>query len=598
MAYDGYLCLDGTEILNGPRTRAYMAELAPALQMPKDWWCQSCDDTLYLSLNDKPYASPLADTAPWVDNDNPDTWSFAGLFPLEITGLSDDTRTATVTELAGAGGFVSGQRKATREIRVSALAMGADEAAVEAGLSWLRQALDGDCEPGCGANSVLQFLSACPPVDNLGPFVTSPIDLSELVADPVTAWNLLTATFTPNDSTGSLRTPIVQGPDLPCDPITWTWQVLAPEGTVLTLSAYGENGLVRTDDFTSDGNTMSIQIDDFNQPNQYSYATLTITGGVTINSYGMTVATMSDESGSPVSGSFEPGVTPPGDTIQASWETGEYRTVQIVGLTWSHRVPGDPGECALPYIRHLHGVSCVEGPTVLETYRLTAGAMRRIEFLLVATIPHLMGDWMPVGTWLYGEGFEAAMEGSYLDTTGSPPLCDIEHEPVVVVDPDCDPTPPPPRPAIPDIACAPEPDYRNSYSIFIPETAVPGWQGVLPNLRLRSGAQAVRQVRVRMMERPLPTQHPTDLDPCNACGAFEVTYIPPNATLELNGCSQTATFYLPGDTTAVANHLLTGIGADSLFEWPELSCGLGYYMVVDVAPDALAEITLSVALRD
>jgi hypothetical protein len=190
------------------------------------------------------------------------------------------------------------------------------------------------------------------------------------------------------------------------------------------------------------------------------------------------------------------------------------------------------------------------------------------------------------------------MEGSYLDTTGSPPLCDIVHEAVVITDPDCDPTPPPPRPAIPDVACAPEPDYRNSYSIFIPESAIPGWQGVLPNLSLTAGATAVRSIRVRMMERPLPTQHPTDLDPCNACGGFTVNYIPADSTIELDGCSQSATMHLPGDVSGVANHLLSGIGADSLFEWPELSCGLGYYMVIDVAPDSLAKIDLSVALRD
>ena len=599
MAYEGYLCLDGTEILNAARTRAYMAELVPGLSMPRDWWCENCDETLHLSLGDKPYATPLADTAPWVDSDNPDTWSFAGLFPLEVTGLSDDTRTATVTEIVGNGGFVAGQRKATREIRVSALAMGADEAAVEAGLSWLRQALDGNCEPGCGANGMLQFLSACPPVDNLGAFVTSPVDLAGVTSSPASAWNTVTHVFTPADSTGFLSSPVVDSHDLPCDPITWTWQVLAPEGTVITLSVYSEDGLVRTDDFTSAGDTMSISIDDFNQPEQFAYSTLAITGGVLFSGYGGTeVATMSDTSGSPVSGTFEAGVTPPGDTTQTTWETGEYRIATILGLTWTHRIPGDPGECAIPYIRHLHGVAAVEGPTVTQTYRLTAGAMRRIEFLLVATVPHLNGADMAVGTWEYGVGYTAAMEGSFLDTTGSPPLCDVETDVVVIADPDCDPLPAPPRPAIPDIACAPEPDYRNSYSIFIPESAVPGWQSIVPDLRLSSGGTAVRSVRIRMMERPLPTQRPTDLDPCNACGSFVVDYIPPNATFEIDGLSQRVTIHLPGDVEAVGNHLLSGLGANNLFEWPELSCGLGYYMVVDVAPDALTRIELSVALRE
>lgn len=110
------------------------------------------------------YRSPIIDMPEWYDPDDSDTWGFAGLYPLKIVGLDDDTRSAKVVEASHDGGSVLLPRKATREITVNGLLVGNSDASIEAGLRWLRKTLDGSgCgqDPGCTGDS-LCFFSSCP----------------------------------------------------------------------------------------------------------------------------------------------------------------------------------------------------------------------------------------------------------------------------------------------------------------------------------------------------------------------------------------------------------------------------------------------------
>jgi hypothetical protein len=161
MAFDGYFVLGGNEIINSARAVTYSAQADGLLTD-----CTDCPD-LALGIQGQRYTTPLVDDAPWLDPDNPDTYNFWGVYPLEITGLEDSVRSAVVTEGLNDGGVIGPLRQATRTIVFKVLLMGADECAVMAGMSWLRWACLGNtcgqAGVGCSGDD-LCFLSCCPPM--------------------------------------------------------------------------------------------------------------------------------------------------------------------------------------------------------------------------------------------------------------------------------------------------------------------------------------------------------------------------------------------------------------------------------------------------
>lgn len=154
--FDGWMQLAGNEVINVARTMAYAnSGYVPAGLSVQD--CLGCD-ALPEMLGDKKYESPMLDEAPWFESGNPDTWDFAGVLPLEITGLNGSTRRATVTEMVSDGGAVAGVRFASRTIAVTALLLGKSTCAVEAGLSWLSTVLGGS---KCSGPPTSAARSAC-----------------------------------------------------------------------------------------------------------------------------------------------------------------------------------------------------------------------------------------------------------------------------------------------------------------------------------------------------------------------------------------------------------------------------------------------------
>lgn len=162
MAFGGFLSLGGTEIANASRTRAYAGEIVPMLGMEDCWDCADLAEV----LGDDPYTTPLIDRPDWFTDHDPDSADFCGFYPLEIEGIDDGVREATVTELALDGAVVGAPRYRSREIKVTGLLIGATDAAVTYGLAWLSKALEGspcrDSE-GCTGDH-LCYYSACPPM--------------------------------------------------------------------------------------------------------------------------------------------------------------------------------------------------------------------------------------------------------------------------------------------------------------------------------------------------------------------------------------------------------------------------------------------------
>jgi len=222
--FNGYLGLAGNEILNSARTAAYIKHQLPQLNFTD----VHADADLQEALRDEPYESPVMDNAPWVDEQNLASLGFYGAYPLDIQGVRDSTRTASVTETMADGGMVSEPREATKEIRVKALLVGHDEAALEVGRSWLTAALRSG---GCG-----QHDGACGTSD-LEYFVSPPRVCSTAI-DPerqVSSYQQY-RDVTPSNSPLSFRLPRTIGP------ATAVWNFPFRDGTIVEWGALELNG--------------------------------------------------------------------------------------------------------------------------------------------------------------------------------------------------------------------------------------------------------------------------------------------------------------------------------------------------------------------
>lgn len=132
--WPGYLTVGGMEIANAGRTESYLRG---------DYWFKPLYDAtgLYKVLDEDPYRSPLLDPAPWADHTVPESLRFYGFYLLDVTGVEDSSRVVTFTEGTTDGGRPSRVRHASKTIVFDGLLVGCNEAAVEYGMRWLRNAL-------------------------------------------------------------------------------------------------------------------------------------------------------------------------------------------------------------------------------------------------------------------------------------------------------------------------------------------------------------------------------------------------------------------------------------------------------------------------
>ena len=153
--YEGYLTLDGVELVNNARYDA----LAAALGLPRP--ARVCK-TLREVLADDPYTTG---NAPWADTGAPEAAGFAGFHVTSITGLSAATATRSVTDTVGDVPAVPGPaRTGPRTMLVTAFAAATSPAALTYGLQWLRAVLHDDCRDRC-AGATVCMLDECPACD-------------------------------------------------------------------------------------------------------------------------------------------------------------------------------------------------------------------------------------------------------------------------------------------------------------------------------------------------------------------------------------------------------------------------------------------------
>lgn len=149
------MTIDGVEVLNSNRTKAYAEALMPGLDV-------RCDAPgLHLALMQSPYTTPAMDNAPWYRVTRPATGRFLGFHSIEIQGVDDSTEGVTVQELLGSGAIHTTPRHKSLEIRVIATGMALDDEAMAEGWSWLKSVLSNEgCTStalGCTGRKVRMF---------------------------------------------------------------------------------------------------------------------------------------------------------------------------------------------------------------------------------------------------------------------------------------------------------------------------------------------------------------------------------------------------------------------------------------------------------
>lgn len=160
MAWNGWFALGGEEIINASRTEAY----ARAAKLS---WFNAVYNSELASALLQSYVNPSADPAPWYDPSVPESKDFFGAYPLDITGIEDSTRTATVTESTVDGGNPGRLRHATRSVVFSVVLVAATKAAADYGMAWLKNVLlSANCNGYIGCTGEpLTYYSADPSIE-------------------------------------------------------------------------------------------------------------------------------------------------------------------------------------------------------------------------------------------------------------------------------------------------------------------------------------------------------------------------------------------------------------------------------------------------
>lgn len=246
-----------------------------------------------------------------------------------------------------------------------------------------------------------------------------------------------------------------------------------------------------------------------------------------------------------------------------------------------------------PLLRRLRRVVVIDGPTVVEEYAPSCGAMIRVEFVMSAGVPFVFGEpTLIVKRENNVNTFGAP--GSQIINPTPPHRCQEDDEDwdcremgngqcgsLFLEDPECKRPPVPPKApqSLSNQCYIPNPKYDRSHAFKIGRGVVRNFAEGVPRLVLGTGAQAVRQAQIRFYAAPID-QPFGELDFCGYCGEFIIGYIPPQSTMVIDGTDESINVIGPGGDVLSARHVVYGSGGGP-FMWPSLTCGVPYYCVVD-----------------
>lgn len=175
---------------------------------------------------------------------------------------------------------------------------------------------------------------------------------------------------------------------------------------------------------------------------------------------------------------------------------------------------------------------------------------------------------------------------------GSPPVDEVGP----IVDPNCPPPPPAPMPPQPEIGCEDSIEEWRRVWYVIPAEDVYEWGAIIPSFTIESGALDVDALRITIWEN-LGDVLPENFDEDQPYEArWNVSYLPANSTMTIDGTTERITATQPGGTPQNAGYLVTGPGSGPVL-WSKLTCGDGYLIAVDTPlGDDPENITLTASL--
>lgn len=589
MAYEGWFSYGGTEIINAQRTAAYVKAMLPNATVHDICGGECSCDHLHAFLGDNPYASPLADDAPWTDPDRIESYEFLGLYPLDVTNLTDGTTVAQIVEGLGDGGWISSRRARPREVLFSVAMFSTTEAGDDYGQAWLKAALDGSCEDEtCTTSTQLCFLSSCAdPEEFTGRVVKTEHPLSDWKLYHA-GWRKRTIDLRAQDSYAEVGVPGS------CGEVEWELQVRGQAGNHFAVRHTDREDEI----FLLDGGVQEFRITSTNTKLRLGIPD--VTGMASWRS----PDTEAEHDAATLLGwaeSADGGSLNAAGGQQAAWDnfTAIPLPLEIVRLVSNARYSNTDDECAKEFMRYLRRVGHTDGPRTRSVQRTRdGGIIRTLEFVLTAETPAIYGE--PVLAAKGSSSKIVAMAVPYRTQRLQTNIGDCVPVPIKqVLDPQGPVIPPPPVPSLTQADERPDADIppsKNPYAVMIPASTIPQWLNAVPVVNITAGKKAVRKARVRFFPIPLDSYLPTDIDPCSACGSFQIDYLPAGATFTFDAADHRATV-TTGGLVQSGEHLLTGDQGRGGVTWPMLSCGIPYMVVIDSREQALSDVEIFMVER-
>jgi hypothetical protein len=243
--------------------------------------------------------------------------------------------------------------------------------------------------------------------------------------------------------------------------------------------------------------------------------------------------------------------------------------------------------CLAQYLRTFRNVTVTQGPLPLSKRRTSdGGAVWNVQITAVVANPYEFAAETPII-----EGFlDPEINDPWAEGVTGGTFDDLGHvvdegpcdTPVFqpVFDPLCPTLIPPPQPAQVSVGCFDVPENWVRRQVSIPPQYVTLWGDMVPVVNLHARLSEVRNVRLRFYADPYGTSDP-EADPCSFCGDILVTYIPKDSTLVLDGVSETVYVEKQGEIRRRADSLVYKTDGTP-FDWPVLTCGMGYIVTVDL----------------
>lgn len=533
MTWIGYFEFDGNEVINSHRTERYARALPwfrPAYR----------NEDLGPILGHDTYLSPLLDDAPWVDPSQPESVDFYGCYPLDVSGVEDSTRSSAPVESLVNGGVPGRLRHTTRTVVFSVLLIASTEKAADYGMRWLRETLTGGACGGVitdtGLGGTMCYLSSEP-------------ELEEVPEHGFT--------------------------DLPA---------VLDGGYFID----GE-GLLDTDADGGDASTESLI--DFDGANAPTEGGAEVDGGSAgLTGGGFIPVRIELESDDVIVDGGTIGGLP--DQFLDGGAPGNLTPPMVTDPVWPFDafdtpVP-NPVVCLPPYQRTLNRVLVNSGPTVSaknvtsdggQAWAVTFTAITA-PFEIGAEVPVLAGFGDPDVDMVWADGEEPI--GGSTDPEGfilvEEPCVETVSEPLY--DPLDPAVLPPPSPSTVPLGNFRPPVNWRRRQFTIPAKYVPNWGEVVPKMQIHARTADLRSLRLRFYADPYATGDVSG-DPCAYCGDIVVSYIPRNHSLVLDGPEEQVYIVTPGGIRRGASSLVFKTNGTP-FEWPELSCGFGYVVTLDL----------------